>query len=85
MSPPRPQYLLFTSLVKHGDLLRYILATQVRKRLMEPYGFHRQVKSSALTGNPPPLTRTESSGPRLTVSRGESSGRGLVPIHRRAL
>ncbi|KFA90037.1 hypothetical protein [Archangium violaceum] len=52
MTHTQPQYLLFTSLVKHGELLRYLLAAQVRKRLLEPYGIYRQVKSSALTGNP---------------------------------
>jgi hypothetical protein len=46
------RYLLFTGLVKHGELLRYLLAAQVRKRLMEQYQFRRQMKSSALTGNP---------------------------------
>ncbi len=52
MTQIHPHYLLFTSLVKHGELLRYLLAAQVRKRLLEPYGIYRQVKSSALTGNP---------------------------------
>lgn len=46
------RFLLFTSLVKHGELLRYLLAAQVRKRLMEQYQMRRQVKSSAVTGNP---------------------------------
>jgi len=53
MNPtPQPHYLLFTSMVKHGELLRYLLAAQVRKRLMETYGFHRQGKYSPLTRNP---------------------------------
>jgi hypothetical protein len=46
------RYLLFTGLVKHGEMLRYLLAAQVRKRLMQQYQLRRQVKSSALTGNP---------------------------------
>ncbi|WP_224365044.1 hypothetical protein [Hyalangium versicolor] len=46
------RYLLFTSLVKHGGMLRYLFASQVRKRLLEQYQLRRQVKSSALTGNP---------------------------------
>lgn len=46
------RYLLFTGLVKHGELLHYLLAAQVRKRLMEHHQLRRQVKSSAVTGNP---------------------------------
>lgn len=46
------RYLLFTSLVKHGEMLRYLFAAQERKRLLEQYQLRRQVKSSALTGNP---------------------------------
>jgi hypothetical protein len=48
----RARYILFTSKVKHGHLLRYLLAAQARKRLLETYGLRRQVKSSALTGDP---------------------------------
>ncbi|QRK07261.1 hypothetical protein JQX13_45680 [Archangium violaceum] len=48
----RVRYILFTGKVKHGHLLRYLLATQGRKRLLETYGLRRQVKSSALTGDP---------------------------------
>ncbi|WNG48261.1 hypothetical protein F0U60_32145 [Archangium minus] len=33
-------------------MLRYLLATQGRKRLLETYGLRRQMKSSALTGDP---------------------------------
>ncbi|PTL75914.1 hypothetical protein [Vitiosangium sp. GDMCC 1.1324] len=46
------QYLLFTSKVKHGHFLRYLLAIQARRRLLETYKLWRQVKSSALTGDP---------------------------------
>jgi hypothetical protein len=49
---PRVRYILFTSKVKHGHLLRYLLAAQARKRLLETYKIRRQVKSSALTGDP---------------------------------
>lgn len=48
----RVRYILFTSKVKHGHLLRYLLAAQARKRLLEAYDLRRQVKSSALTGDP---------------------------------
>lgn len=48
----RVRYILFTGKVKHGHLLRYLLATQGRKRLLETYGVRRQMKSSALTGDP---------------------------------
>lgn len=48
----RVRYIFFTSKVKHGHLLRYLLAAQARKRLLETYKLRRQVKSSALTGDP---------------------------------
>jgi hypothetical protein len=46
------QYILFTGKVKHGHFLRYLLETQERMRLLETYDIRRQVKSSALTGDP---------------------------------
>jgi hypothetical protein len=52
VSDARVRYILFTSKVKHGHLLRYLLAAQARKRLLETYKLRRQVKSSALTGDP---------------------------------
>jgi hypothetical protein len=46
------RYLLFTGKVKHGHFLRYLLQTQERMRLLETHDIQRQVKSSALTGDP---------------------------------
>ena len=46
------RYLVFTAKVKHGQLLRYLHAAQIRRRFLEQYQLRRQVKSSALTGDP---------------------------------
>jgi hypothetical protein len=46
------RYLVFTAKVKHGQLLRYLHAAQFRRRFLEQYQVRRQVKSSALTGDP---------------------------------
>ncbi|OJT22656.1 hypothetical protein BO221_23140 [Archangium sp. Cb G35] len=46
------RYLFYTAKVKHGQLPRYLHAAQLRKRFLEKYQIRRQVKASALTGDP---------------------------------
>jgi hypothetical protein len=48
----RVRYVLFTGKVKHGQMLRYLFAAQARKRFLEQFGWRRQLKASALTGDP---------------------------------
>jgi hypothetical protein len=48
------RYVQFTTNVKHGQMVRFLLASQVRKRFLEgpQHRWRRQVKGAALTGNP---------------------------------
>ncbi|MBN8227555.1 hypothetical protein JYK02_08550 [Corallococcus macrosporus] len=86
-------YVQFTGKPKKGQMLRYLLATQVRKRYLEQPSIDwiRQIKGAALTGNPERLIeiyyidRRGACSETLTTMFGNGDHRQPLPFQKQIL